>query len=291
MYEEVSRNKLKSNLLMICFFLLVGVIVFIFSHFMNLGYYGIILAFIIGLILTFITYYKSDSIVLRLNKARPVSKEEYPYLYNITEGLALASGLPMPRLYIIDDEGMNAFATGRDPKNSVICVTKGLVENLNRAELEGVIAHEMSHIKNYDIRLMMLTATMIGLVALLSDFFLRGMFYRRGGRNKKGSALILFFSVLLAILAPLIAKLIQLAISRRREFLADSTGALMTKNPEGLASALEKIAGRSALRIGNKATAHLFIANPLRGLRFDNLFSTHPPIEERIKRLRRTGRH
>ncbi|OGP66667.1 MAG: zinc metalloprotease HtpX, partial [Deltaproteobacteria bacterium RBG_13_53_10] len=239
--------------------------------------------------------YASDKIVLAMSKARPVTKEEFPYLYNVVEGLTIAAGLPPPRCYIIDDTAPNAFATGRNPKNSVIVVTTGLLDKLNRVELEGVIAHEMSHIKNYDVLLQTLTVVMVGVVALLSDWMRRTFWWgggrRRGsdrGKGSGGAAIILALALVMAILSPLIAQLIRLAISRKREFLADASGAMLTRYPPGLASALRKIsADREPLEAANKATAHLYIVNPLKDIRgpVNRLFSTHPPIEERIAAL------
>jgi len=244
--------------------------------------------------MTFGSYYASDKIVLAISRARPVKKEDYPYLYNVVEGLAIAAGLPKPRCYVIDDTAPNAFASGRNPENSVIVVTTGLLQKLNRAELEGVIAHEMSHIKNYDVLVQTLAVVMVGIVALLSDWTLRTFFWG-GGRRKsreKGSgnaaAIFIVVALVLAILSPIIAQLLRLAISRKREFLADANGALLTRYPQGLASALKKLSeDREPLEAANKATAHLYIVNPLKNIkgRVNKLFSTHPPIEKRIAEL------
>jgi heat shock protein HtpX len=295
MYEQIASNKRRSALLVVLFFGLIVFLVGLLSQSLGLSWAGFALGVLVSLFLTVASYYGSDSVVLAISKARPVSKEEYPYLYNIVEGLSIAAGLPQPpRCYIIDDTAPNAFTTGRNPQNSVICVTTGLLEKLNRAELEGVIAHEMSHIKNYDIRLGTLIVVMVGLVALLSDWSLRGFFWgggrRRGGVRKGGGAGAAFALVglILAVLSPLIARLIQFAVSRRREFLADADGALLTRYPPGLASALRKIAAdREPLEAANKATAHLYIVNPLKDLSgsVNRLFDTHPPIEERIAAL------
>jgi heat shock protein HtpX len=260
-----------------------------------MGTEGLIFALILAVGMTIGSYYYSDKIVLAMSKARPVTKEEFPYLYNVVEGLTIAAGLPPPRCYVIDDTAPNAFATGRNPKNSVIVVTTGLLEKLNRVELEGVVAHEMSHIKNYDVLLQTLTVVMVGVVALLSDW-MRRSFWWGGGRRKssdggKGGgagALVVALGLVMAILSPLIAQLIRFAISRKREFLADANGAMLTRYPPGLASALRKIsADREPLEAANKATAHLYIVNPLKDIRgpINRLFSTHPPIEERIAAL------
>jgi heat shock protein HtpX len=239
-------------------------------------------------------YYYSDKIVLAISHARPVTREEYPYLYHTVEGLAIAAGVPSPHCYVIDDTAPNAFATGRNPKNAVICVTTGLLQKMNRLELEGVIAHEMSHIKYYDVLLQTVAVVMVGIVALLSDWMLRSFWWgggRRRSRERSGGnagAILLLVGIVLAILSPLIAQLIQLAISRRREFLADASGAMLTRYPAGLASALRKIAADpEPLEVANKATAHLYIVNPLKnvGGKVNKLFSTHPPIEERIAAL------
>jgi len=242
-------------------------------------------------------YYASDKIVLGISRARPASKEEYPYLYNVVEGLAIAAGIPAPKCYVINDTAPNAFAAGRKPETAVICVTTGILEKLNRVELEGVIAHEMSHIKNYDVRLQTLVVVMAGIVALLSDWMLRSFMWgggRRRGRGKSGSGgaegILVLVGLALAILSPFIATIIQLAVSRKREFLADASSAELTRYPAGLASALRKIsADTEPLEAANKATAHLYIVNPLKNLKggggVNRLFSTHPPIEERIAAL------
>jgi heat shock protein HtpX len=240
------------------------------------------------------SYYASDKIVLAVSRARPVKKEEYPYLYNVVEGLAIAAGLPKPRCYIINDTAPNAFATGRNPKNSVIVVTTGLLEKLNRAELEGVIAHEMSHIKNYDVLVQTLAVVMVGVVVLLSDWILRSFFWgagRRRSSDKQGGnagSILVVVALVLAVLAPLFAQLLKLAVSRKREYLADANGALLTRYPPGLASALKKLsADKEPLEVANKATAHLYIVNPLKDIKgkMNVLFSTHPPIEKRIEAL------
>lgn len=290
-YEQIAENKRKSFLLLFLFILFFLVLGWVFGEFYHSGIAGITIAFVIAIFISLITFSYGDKIVLGISKARPVDPKENPYLYNVVEGLAIAAGIPKPKAYIIDDTAPNAFATGRDPKNSAIAVTTGLLQKMNRLELEGVIAHEISHIKNYDVRYATLVVILVGTVALLSDWMGRSFFYGRGRRDRRGggNAIIILLALILAILAPLIAKLLQLAISRQKEYLADASGAMLTRYPEGLASALEKISkDTEPLEVANKATAHLYIVNPLLDYRgkLNALFSTHPPTEERVKRLR-----
>lgn len=291
MYEQISRNKWKSFFLILFFLGLIFLLTWIFGELMGFGPLGLILAVFIASAMTLGSYYASDKIVLAISRAKPVKKKDYPYLYNIVEGLAIAAGLPKPRCYIINDTAPNAFASGRNPQKSVIVVTKGLLEKLNRVELEGVIAHEMAHIKNYDVLVQTLAVVMVGVVALLSDWILRSFFWgggRRRGKGKGGgggAAIFVVVGLVLAVLSPLVAQFIRLAISRRREFLADANGALLTRYPPGLASALRKLAAdKEPLEAANKATAHLYIVNPLTDIKgkVNALFSTHPPVEERI---------
>jgi len=293
MYEQIASNKRKSVLLILFFMAFIFFLAWIFEQLVGMGKGGLVAAFVIAGIMALVGYYGSDNITLAISHARPVTKEEFPYLYNVVEGLAIAAGVPTPKCYVIDDTAPNAFATGHNPKNSVICVTTGLLDKMNRAELEGVIAHEMSHIQNYDIRLQTLVVVMVGVVALLSDWIMRSFWWgggrRRGGRDKGGAgAILLVVGLVMAAVSPLIAQLVRLAISRKREFLADASGAMLTRYPPGLASALRKIAADTEpLEAANKATAHLYIVNPLKdhaGM-VNKLFSTHPPIEERIARL------
>jgi heat shock protein HtpX len=293
MYEQIAANKRKSFILVTFFLVLIFALAAVLAELAGMGRTGLVAALVIAGGLSMVSYYGSDNITLAISKARPATKEEFPHLYNVVEGLALAAGVPAPRCYVIDDTAPNAFATGHDPKNAVICVTTGLLEKMNRVELEGVVAHEMSHIKNLDIRLMTLTVVMIGVVALLSDWIMRTFWWgggrRRSGNDKNGAgAIFLVVGLVLAILSPIIAQLIRLAISRKREFLADASGAMLTRYPAGLASALRKIAADpEPLEAANKATAHLYIANPLLDHKgaINKLFSTHPPIEERIAAL------
>lgn len=254
-------------------------------------------AVIFSTVSALISYFFSDKIALSMSGAKEINLQSSPELYRIVENLSITAGLPLPRIYIIEDTALNAFATGRNPKNAVVAVTRGLLEKLDKTELEGVLAHELSHIGNYDIRFMTLVVVLVGIITLLADWMLRMSFF--GGKrdnNNSGSPIFLLIGVGLAILSPIIAMLIQLAVSRKREFLADATGALITRYPEGLASALEKIAAdHEPLEVANKATAHLYISNPLKDHEkdgqswFAGLFNTHPPIAERIKRLREMG--
>lgn len=288
-YEEISANRRRSFALIFLFVVFLLFLGWIFGEAYGAGGIGILIALMIALFISLITFFFGDKMVLGISHARPVDRKENPYLANVVEGLAIAAGIPAPKAYIIEDSAPNAFATGRNPENSSIAVTTGLLDKLNRLELEGVIAHEMSHIKNYDIRYATLVAILVGTVALLSDWMRRSFFYRGRRKGKAGGGIVIIVALVLAILAPLVAQLIRLALSRQREYLADADGALLTRYPEGLASALEKISkDTEPLEAANKATAHLYIVNPLlehRG-KLNTLFSTHPPAEERIKRLR-----
>jgi len=297
MYEQISRNKWKSVALIAFFMAFIFVLVWFFEYVTGWGKGGLVLAVAIAMGMAAVGYYQSDKIVLGISRAKPVTKEEYPYLYNVVEGLAIAAGIPTPKCYVIDDTAPNAFATGRKPETAVICVTTGILQKLNRVELEGVIAHEMSHIKNYDIRLQTLVVVMAGVVALLSDWMLRSFWWGGGRRRSRGKGgtggaegILVLVGLGLAVLSPIFATIIQLAVSRKREFLADASGAMLTRYPAGLASALRKIsADTEPLEAANKATAHLYIVNPLKNIRggggINRLFSTHPPIEERIAAL------
>ena len=299
-YQLIASNKRKSWIIIILFTAFIGLASYLMA--VGFGYSLDIvgLALIFAGIMSFASYWWSDKIILGLSGAHPATRDKYFDFYTVTENLTMSQRLPMPKLYVIEDTAMNAFATGRDPQHSVVCATTGLLTRLNRAEIEGVVAHELSHVENYDIRLMSIVTILVGLIALLSDWILRMSFWgggrRRSRDNDNGQLGMILFVVglILALLSPIIAQLIQLAISRRREFLADATGAGMTKNPEGLARALEKIsADTEPLEAANKATAHLYIADPLRNLSgkggvgwFAGLFMTHPPVAERISALR-----
>ncbi|MDD3628794.1 MAG: M48 family metalloprotease [Candidatus Humimicrobiaceae bacterium] len=297
MYEQIAKNKAKSVIIIIGFVAFITVIGFVLGYFIDYenSIIFMIFALIIAAISSFSGYYYSDKMVLGLTGARPLSREENPRAYYMVEGLSIAAGIPTPKIYVISDKGMNAFATGRNPQNGVIVLTEGLLENLNDEELKGVISHELAHIKNYDILLGTIVAIFVGMISIISNIALRSFFFR-GGKSKSNeksgggilSLIFLLLGILLIIFSPLIATIIRLAISRNREFLADSTGVLISRYPAGLASALKKISESSKVRTANNATAHLFIANPFGSKTksfFSNLFSTHPPVEERIKRL------
>jgi heat shock protein HtpX len=293
MYEQISRNLWRSRILIALFILILSYLGFIFGEMNGFGWFGFIFALIIASATGWFSFYYSADVALSVSHARPLQKEENPYLYNVIEGLALAAGITAPKAYIIEDTAPNAFATGRDPEHAAIAVTTGLVQKLNRTELEGVIAHEMSHIKNYDIRLTTIVVVLVGMIVLLSDWMARSLWYGRGRNRNRDSdnaqGIFMLVGIVLALFAPVIAQLLQLAISRKREFLADASGALLTRYPEGLANALEKLdADTEPLEVANKATAHLYIVNPLKehGGFVNGLFSTHPPIEERVKALR-----
>lgn len=297
-YTEIAKNKRESWLLIGVFLVFITALGYLFARIYD---NPAILYFAVGLSLfsSWISYYFSDSITLSMSHAREVDRQSAPELFRVVENLTIAAGLPLPKIYIIDDSAPNAFATGRDPKHAVVCATTGILQKLDRTELEGVIAHELSHIGNYDIRVMTLVVVLVGTVTLLSDWFLRFSFFggRRRSNDSEGNqvtAILAIVGLIFAILSPIIATLIKLAVSRHREYLADASGALLTRYPEGLARALEKIAAdREPLEVANNATAHLYIASPFKtdtgkaiGSYMANLFSTHPPIEERIKRLR-----
>lgn len=293
MYAQISSNVWKSVLLVIVFMAVLIGLGYLFSEVTGFPYI-LPVAVVIAVAGSIGSYYYSDRIVLGMSQARPANREEHAFIMNSVEGLALAAGIPVPRIYVIDDTAPNAFATGRDPQHAVICVTTGLMQKLDRIELEAVIGHEMAHIKDYDIRFMALVAILAGTIVLISDWLLRSMWWG-GGRDRDddreggSNPILMLVAIAAAILAPIIATLIQLSISRKREYLADAQGALLTRYPDGLASALAKIAADpEPLEAANKATAHLYIYNPLRehGGFLNSLFSTHPPIEDRIRRLK-----
>ncbi len=297
MYSQIAANKRRTLYILIGFFLFIAVIVFILVKFFN-GGTGIFIGAMIGsLIYAAIMFFAGSRMSLALNKAQAVSREQNPRLYRIVENLSIEDGLPTPKIYVMNDPAPNAFATGRNPNKSSVCVTSGLLDIMNDQELEAVLSHEISHIKNYDMRVNMIAFALTSIISLLADFMINLAFFggmggyggRRGGGSMEGEGqtTFIFLGIIAAILAPIIASLIQLAISRRREYLADASGALMTKYPEGLISALQKIDQTgSGLNNVNTATAHFFFANPLKGHKITSLFSTHPPIKDRIKKLK-----
>ncbi len=293
LYTQADSNTRKTWLLIFVFLIFIICIGWLFSYLLDNSAILVIAVFI-SILMSIGSYWYSDKIVLSMTKARPVVKKDHPELYRIVENLCITAGLPLPKIYIINEKQPNAFATGRDAKHAVVAVTRGLLDKLERTELEGVIAHELSHIGNKDILLGTVIVILVGIIALLSHWFLRISFLRgTRGRDSKnsGGALLIILGLVAAILAPIAASLIRLAISRKREFLADASGALLTRYPEGLARALEKITADSIpMKIANNSTAHLFISSPFKGKQqknwFTKLFMTHPPVENRTRALR-----
>ncbi|MCJ7472056.1 MAG: M48 family metalloprotease [Actinobacteria bacterium] len=303
MYEHIAKNRAKTILIIIGFVFFLSLIGYFVGMYFDYRYgmgtaYSValmVIALVIALFASFGSYYFSDRVVLSMTGARPVSREDDPRLYYMVEGLSIAAGLPMPAIYIIYDQGMNAFATGRNPKKGVLVFTRGLIETLSDEELKGVISHELAHIKNYDILLGTIIVVLVGIVSIIANIMTRLLFFGgRGRRSTKGSGggiimiVVLIIGVLFIIVSPIVAMIIRMAISRNREYLADSTGALISRYPPGLASALKKISSHSEVRTASSATAHLFISNPLgekSRVMFKNLFNTHPPVKERIERL------
>lgn len=298
MFETTKKNKIESGVIISIFIVVITLIVYYICHALRLGSMSIVIALIFSIASAWSSYYYSDKIVLSLNKARPATKEENLQLVNILDSLMVASGLTTkPRLYVVEDAQANAFATGRNPENAVICVTTGLLEKLNYYELEGVIAHEMSHIKNYDIRLSCVVSVMVGFIVMLSDMFSRILFW--GGLNddrdndNKGNGILMIIGLICLILSPIFGSLMQLALSRKREFLADSTAVEFTRNPDGLISALEKLENDpNQLETANSATANMYIVNPFKKntkegkKKSSSIWSTHPSTADRIATLR-----
>lgn len=295
MYNQITANKRKTFFLIAFFTLIIWGIGAFFGYMYGSAWYGVVPAVGLSLIMTLVSYYSGDKIALSASGAKKIaSKNDEPYVWNMVENLCIAQGAPMPALYVIDDPAINAFATGRNPKHASVAVTTGAMQKLENEELEGVLAHELSHVKNYDILVMTIVVVLVGVIVLLSDWLFRAQFYG-GGRDERdrgSNAVLLVIALALMILAPLVAELIKLAVSRQREYLADASAALLTRYPEGLARALEKIgADNRPMRSANHATAHLFFSSPFKGKRdwMMKMFSTHPPIETRIARLRNMG--
>ncbi len=295
MFNSIKRNKRESMIIVSIFTLVITLILYYIFMALDFGIISILIALIFSIIASWSSYYYSDKIVLKMNKARPATKEENLQLVNILDSLMVASGLShKPDLYVVEDAQPNAFATGRDPEHSVICVTTGLLEKLDYYELEGVVGHELAHIKNYDIRLSAIVTVMVGFVVMLSDIFSRYLFWGGGRKSNNdrngGNAIIMLIGLIFLILAPIFGKLMQLAISRKREFLADATSVEFTRNPEGLISALEKIsADPNELKTANNSTSHMYIANPFRKntkKKTSSIWSTHPSLEDRVAALR-----
>lgn len=291
MYSEIAANKRKTWLIVAIFFVIIGALGWIVSNLYHSPAF-VYLAFIVGGVYALIEYFAAAKMALAMNGAREVTKKDEPRLYRTVENLTIATGMPMPKVYVIDDPAPNAFATGRDPNHAVVCATTGLLDMMNDSELEAVMAHEIGHVKNYDIRVMMIVFGLVSAIGLIADIIMHMMWWGGGDEDESPNPVFIVLGIVAAILAPFVAMLVQLAVSRRREYLADSTSALTTRYPEGLISALQKIGqyGRP-MQKQNTATAHLFFANPLKGNAIAKLFSTHPPIEDRIKRLRDMGTH
>lgn len=289
MFEDIKKNKIKTGVIISVFILIITLIVYYICMAFDLGYFSIVIALIFSIGSAFLSYYNCDKIVLSMNRARPASQEEFKKLNNILDSLMISSGLShRPRLYVVDDNQPNAFATGRDPEHSVICVTSALLEKLDYYELEGVLAHELSHIANYDIRLSAIVTVMVGTIVMLSDMFSRTFIYRSRDRDDegKGNAILMLIGLICLIISPIFAKLLQLAVSRRREYLADATAVQFTRNPDGLISALIKISeDPNELQNATDATAHMYISSPFKSKK-TNLFSTHPATEDRIEALK-----
>lgn len=294
MYNEIAANKRLTWILLAMFVVVIIILGGTFGVMLNEPSLGLGFAGGLTIVMGLVGWFKGDAVALAASGAKEINKSQYPDLWNIVDNLAITDGLPTPKIYVIDDPAPNAFATGRDPAHASVAVTTGLLSIMDRSELEGVMAHELSHIKNYDIRVMTIVVVLVGSILMLSDIIVRSSFSKHNDQRKNNSMpIVLIIGTVLAALSPLFSQLIKLAISRQREYLADASGALATRYPEGLASALEKIAALDRpLKNANHATAHLFLANPFDPhvtKRYEIMFSTHPPLEERIKRLRSMG--
>jgi len=290
MYSDIASNKRKTVIIMAFFLVFLALIIWIFDKYLG-GGTGVFYGGLVGsLLYVVITYYAGSKLALAVNSAQEIKKADNPRLWRTIENLAITDGLPMPRVYIMDDPAPNAFATGRDPKHAAVCVTSGLLQIMDDDELQGVIAHELGHVKNYDIRVSMVAFALTAIISLLADIMLRLVWF--GDDDRENNQIFIILGIVAAILAPIVATMIQLAVSRQREYLADATGALTTRYPEGLASALIKIKQTgSVTRRQNTSTAHLFFANPLKRHSLASLFDTHPPIDDRIARLRKMDTH
>lgn len=293
MYSQIAANKRKTVIIMAVFVAFVGVIAWLFNQYLGgqpTTFYGVLIGAVLYAIFT---YYAGSSMALAVNGAQEIQKSDNPRLWRIIENLSITDGLPMPRVYIMNDPSPNAFAIGRDPKHAAVCATTGLLDVMDDNELAGVFAHELGHVKNYDVRVSMIAFALTAVISLIADVMLRMTWFRGNDREEReGQGILLLLGIVAAILAPVVAMMIQLAISRQREYLADATSALTTRYPEGLISALKKIQRTgSAIRRQNTATAHLFFANPLRAHSLAALFSTHPPIADRIARLQHMEDH
>lgn len=290
MYSQIEANKRKTVLLILAFIGLIGALAYLGGVYF--GDFSITIGALIGAtIYAFLSYFVSAKAALAFNGAHEIKKSDNPRLYRIVENLAITEGMPTPKVHVMDDPALNAFATGRDPNNAHVAITTGLLDVLDDSELQGVMAHELGHIKNYDIRVSMIVFGLVAIISIMADIFLRVSIFGGSSRNRENSnGMLAVLGIIAMILAPVIALLIQSSISRKREYLADATGALTTRYPEGLARALEKLkAGNTAPRRQNTSTAHLFFANPLKGKGLSSLFSTHPPIDDRISKLRSMG--
>src|SRR3989338_10533365 len=290
MYDEIASNKRKTYVLIFLFFVFIVFLGYILGALYSSPIFGLSMAFIISFFYILFSLFAGDSVILTLNSAKPADRRHHPHLVNTVEGLAIAAGIPTPKIYVIEDTAINAFATGRDPQHAAVTVTTGCLQRLKRNELEGVLAHELSHIKNYDIRYMLVVVMMVGITLVLSDFLLRSLWMRGGGRDdSKGNAILIVIGLALAILAPIAVRLIQLAVSRQREYLADASGAMLTRYPPGLANALKKIRDdkEPLVEAADRSTAHLYIENPLVKTRkkLSSVWSTHPDVNLRIQRL------
>lgn len=289
MYSAISANKRKTWLIMFFFAVIIGALGWIISNLYGQPSF-LYLALVVGGVYALIQYFAASKIALAMNGAKEITKKDEPRLYRTVENLSIATGMPTPKIYLIDDPAPNAFATGRDPKHAVVAATTGLLDIMDDDELEAVMAHELGHVKNYDIRVMMIVFGLVSAIGFIADMIFHMMWFRND--DESPNPLFIVLAIVAAIVAPIVAMLVQMAVSRRREYLADSTGAMTTRYPEGLARALEKIRDHgSVMKRQNTATAHFFFANPLKGASLTKLFSTHPPIDDRIAKLRSMGNH